>query len=204
MVLHNECSDRNRDFIKNNDIKPIFLEGSTLAKMYSLYFFLRRNRIEMVFSFLFAANLIAAVVGKLTSVPFIIGGFRGSMGYGKIKNRMLKFFHNHFNYLTICNSHSGYEYLKNLKFEESKLRVIHNGIDVSAQDSVSVAKNEINILSVGRFDHLKDYKTAIEAIGLLKNMCDKSINFRYTIIGYGSKEIKNNILQWAKGLALKI
>lgn len=204
VVFNDLCDDKNLDFIKKENLNVLFLRGSVLKKNIEFYYLLRRKKTEIIFSYLFSNNIIAAFIGKLSMTPIVIGGFRGSKGYGKFKMSLFKFIHNKVYHLTISNNYAGEEFLKKKGFVESKLKVIHNGIKRRKKTDILNTKpnKQLTILSVGRFDVFKDYFTALKAVDYLKKMCIQD-TFKYIIIGYGNEKSKKELENWIQQLSLE-
>lgn len=180
----NNVNQNHLDSLIVNRIPHILLEGSLLARLIQYASILNHHGIKILFSYLLTSNLIAGVVGKLLGVPYIFGGIRSSY-LPSHKLYVQKILHNHFTYNTIINSYRGYEYLANNGYEPSKLIVINNGIDIPGIDRNSKKSKQIVILSVGRFDIAKDYRTALLALQALK---ERTENFVYQIVGWGALE----------------
>lgn len=93
--------------------------------------------------------------------------------------------------------------LKN--YLKRKTHVIYNPISSSKilllskeKNSINIDKNYFNIISVGRLEKEKDYKTAILAISKLLN---KTKNIRYYILGEGSLMSELKIYSNSLGLS---
>lgn len=204
VVFSDLCNKKNLDFIEKENLNVVFLRGSVLKKSLEFYLLLKREKTEIIFSYLFLNNIIATLIGKIARVPYIIGGFRGSKGYGKFKMNFFKFIHNKVCHLTILNNHAGEEILKKNGFVGSKLKVIHNGI--KRRNKIDVLNKKTNkqliILSVGRFDTLKDYFTALKAIYHLRKSPIQN-TFKYIIIGYGDEKSKKELENWIKQFSLE-
>jgi glycosyltransferase involved in cell wall biosynthesis len=93
--------------------------------------------------------------------------------------------------MTIFNNYAGYQMCIKKGFKIKKAVVIQNAVEY--RNPIYRTKKEIlTILSVGRFEPVKDYFTALKAIKHLKSM---NLKLKYYIIGWGSleNEIKNYI-----------
>lgn len=204
VVFSDLCNDKNLEFIKKENLNVVFLRGSIFKKSTEFYFFLKREKIEIIFSYLFLNNIIATLIGKIARVPYVIGGFRGSKGYGKFKMRIFKFIHNKVYHLTISNNYAGEEFLKKKSFVGSKLKVIHNGIKIRKKIDISYKKmnKQLIILSVGRFDVFKDYFTALKAVDHLRKSPFQG-TLKYIIIGYGDEKSKKELENWIKQFSLE-
>ena len=132
----------------------------------------------------FISGQVGGVVGKISKVKYCIGGIRNSeLKFGKvILNKIL---HNYVNKCTIYNNFSGYEYYTKRGFDKEKAIVIPNCIDDIPSSINRDEKQYINVLSVGRFHHQKDFLTSLKSV---KKITSKSLPIKYTIIGYGELE----------------
>lgn len=179
---------KNIFFVEENNLKIISLNGSHYKKIISFYDFLKKEHINVVFSFLLLNNFIGGVLSLFINKTTFIGGIRSSF-LPKKKIFLNKIACNFFNKKTIINNYSGIEFLKKHKFNIDKLEIIPNGIEVY---DVVLDRNDdeiVRILSVGRFDISKDYITSLKVISKLLNETKKEIE--YTIVGYG--ELENEI-----------
>jgi glycosyltransferase involved in cell wall biosynthesis len=176
---------------------PIFnLTGNILKRFVKFYKILKEYQINVIFSYLLTTNLAASILGKAAKVDFIIGGIRNSY-HPKIKEYLLKLIHNYICDYTILNCSFSLDALKSKGFNEKKLMVIPNGIKIREFVLPPKNKDEILILSVGRFVKQKDYLTAVKSINYLYYhlLNNTSLRIRYYIVGYGElrNEIENEI-----------
>lgn len=179
--------------IKKNKIQIIKLKGIFLNNLYELYKLFRKTKSKIfVFSYLFKGNFLNSFFSMIFVNYEGIGGFRSSNMSG-IKLFLQRIFHNRFLKYTICNSYKGRDFLKSKKFKYNKLLVIPNTIDL---DIIPIKKNkkntkEIQIISVGRLEKVKDYNTALRAFHKLIHIPElNSYKIKYNIVGYGAEEKK--------------
>lgn len=101
--------------------------------------YLKRERFDLMHTFLPICNTIGAVVGRGAGVPFIIGS-RVCLGEYRDANPLyqpIENFASHRTDAVICNSKMVYEdVLKREKIEPEKLKVIYNGVDVDKFDKL--------------------------------------------------------------------
>jgi len=174
------------DYLKNDNVNVIHLYGNHLKKIIYFYKFLKKQKINIIFSYLLTTNLISSFLGKLAGVKFIIGGIRNSV-LSKKKVFLQRFIHNHIATYTIFNNYKGKELLIKKGFLAHKIVVIPNCHIVREEPLKRKNTNLITILSVGRFCKAKNYLTAIKAVSKLKQ---EKIDFKYIIVGYGEMENK--------------
>lgn len=170
--------------------QPLVLSGNHLKRNFTLFYALRKNKIDILFTYLLLPNLTGGIIGRLAGVKTIVGGIRNSE-LDKKKISLEKFIHNNINNFTVYNNFRGRDNLVMQGFNKSKTRVVPNVFEVTTTGISRTNNSIINIVSVGRFTAQKDYFTALKAIQLLKNNFP---HFHYTIIGWG--ELHNQVQIW--------
>lgn len=198
-----EYDEKFREYVLNNSINVLWLNGSHVSKLVKLYQLFRKNKNSVVFSYLATTNLINGIIGWLSGIKLKIGGIRNEKLSPK-KFFIQKFLHNYLLDCTVFNNYKGRESLGSRGFRLDRAKVIHNCIETSLPYLKPVQnEKEIVIASLGRFVEQKDYFTALDAIAILKeqlNHLNSEISIRYHIGGYGvlEDEIRKYITQ--KGL----
>jgi len=150
--------------------------GYDIKLLWQLAEFIRRNRIDLVCSHLFSANLYAAVAAKISNVP-VVAVFHGTMDVSpndkKVKVKFLL--------LNCCVWKIVYvsEFLQkffglNFKANQKKSVVIHNGIESAGKQVVSqrdMMRNRLGVdtddflaIAIGDIRPAKDYPTLLKAI----------------------------------------
>jgi len=178
------------NIIRENNIQVVYFSGPHFKKMYSLYHFLKRKKINIIFSYLLTTNLIAGTIGRLSGVKFIYTGIRNA-NLGKRKEIVQKFIQNTLSTKTIYNNYKGLELLLIKGFNPKKAVVIPNCFELNNDVIIRKKKQQLIILSLGRFVEQKDWITSLESIKLLRV---KFANFRYYIVGYG--RLERQIREW--------
>lgn len=177
------------DYAISYNLNIVRLYGHFINKLYLFYGFLRVNKIDIVFSYLPRENIIAAVLGKISKIKYIIGGIRTyTLPYKKFI--ISKIIHNSSltKYVIFNNYSSKDNFIKN-GYKKEKCLVIHNGIEINQDLIIRQPHNILTIVSICRFIPDKDLDTALIAISHLKNQCQESeIQFIYNIVGYGILE----------------
>lgn len=186
------------NIISEEKIKLLCLKGSHLFKIIKLYKFIRKESIDIIFSYLLTTNFIGGIIGKFAGVCYTIGGIRSSF-IPKNKRFIQKFLQNYVNDYTIYNNFSGIINLKAIGINGKKAVFIPNCIELRSSITIRKEKDFVNIISVGRFDAAKDYFTALRAIKILSEQND--IMFTYQIVGYGVLE--EEIRKWIEKLKLQ-
>ena len=184
-------------------INLIRLEGSHFRKCRYLISIFRANKNAIVFSYLATTNLLSAIFGKLTGVKFLIGGIR-SDEIPKTKLIVQRFLHNHLLTYTIFNNYSGRNALIKSGFSRKKCKVIHNCIDLKMERFVrQINRQNINIVTIGRFVNEKDWYTAILSVKKLAEKITQAglnIDVSYFLIGYG--KLESDIRRWVSDTQL--
>lgn len=197
-----KCDDKLLQLVEQNDIDVIFLNGAHMIKFITLLNLFRNNKSRsIIFSYLAFPNLINALIGGIAGVNYRIGGIRSSR-MSIIKMVIQRFLHNHILTGSVFNNYLGKEIFTNKGFLPNKSFVIPNCIEIQQDPTSNIKSNDpIIILSVGRFLEVKDYKTAIYAVGQLKKQLNRSMftcSLKYLIIGYGNLEtqIRNWVYEY--------
>jgi glycosyltransferase involved in cell wall biosynthesis len=189
--------DKNTDpkfqkIIDENEIDVRYLNGNPLNKIMELYRLLRKERIEIIFTYLLKTNMLGGLIGAMAGVKKRIGGIRSSR-IDQQKAGLQKLLQNSVNTLTVYNNKRAIRLLSEKGFDPTKAVYIPNCVHDIPSPVEREKKAPVVILSVGRFHHAKDYHTAIKAIALLR---EKNDGFVYRIIGYGQQE--EQIRSWIK------
>lgn len=195
-VLFNPELGIEEEFLKlinDNNVGLIKLQGTLAAKLKQFYKILKRKKIEVLFCYLTRPNFFGSIVGKFAGVKLVFQGIRSSfLPWNKIiEEKISGWFSNGI----IVNCYSGKIILENKGLR--KITVIPN-CHVNPKLAISREDRKlVRIISVGRFTAPKDYRTALEAVAMLKK---NFIDFKYIIVGYG--ELESEIKSWVKELGL--
>ena len=151
-------------------------------------------------------NILGAILGKLAGVDKIYIGIRGAkLKANYFKRRFQYYISRKIAHGTISNSFKAKEIHTNYGYETSKFYTIHNAIYTLNKYRKGNESEVVNIISVGRFVNEKDYHTAIKSMSVLNEILkDKSIKWKYTIIGYGNLKEELAITIKKYGLEAKI
>lgn len=172
----------------------IFVKGSNyFTKTIHLYFLLRRLKLDVLFCYLPSNNIVGSLLGKITGIPKVFGGLRGSStNKNKLKMFTQKLILNNMSTAIISNSYKAKETYSLYGIDKKKIHVIHNAISCSNSYQKRKKRSVVEILTIGRFVKEKDYLTSLQSI---KTLISKNQNIHYTIVGYGEreKEIKEYI-----------
>lgn len=180
--------DKILQYFDGANFQLIILRGNFVNKAIRLFRLFKRNDVNYLFSYLTKPNFIGAVIGRLAGIKNIYGGIR-STKLPTWKLLIEKFTMNFLTTKTIFNSYLG-EKLLGVK-ESTKTLVIPNCFYNIHDVFVRPIKSHSKIITVGRFDEAKDYKTAIKSIYELTKT--KPI-FIFQIVGYG--KLESEIRKW--------
>lgn len=180
--------DKLLQLIEGNNYHLIRLGEKKFKKLVVLYKIFKNYEINYLFTYLTKPNFIGAVIGRFAGINNIYGGIR-STKLPLWKLLIEKFTMNFLTTKTIFNSYLG-EKLLGVK-ESTKTLVIPNCFYNIHDVFVRPIKSHSKIITVGRFDEAKDYKTAIKSIYELTKT--KPI-FIFQIVGYG--KLESEIRKW--------
>ncbi len=176
------------EVIKEEGLDHIYLSKNPVKKTYEFIRFLKKRKIDIIFSFLPKDTMLSAICGKLAArVPYVLGGIRNSYTpWGKFT--ALKIVHNRLLNYTIANNYAAYNSAIEFGFNK-KVMVVVNGIEINPFfERQKVDSNTITIISLGRLVKQKDYETAIKSISALKKMLKTAIRVKYKIVGQGPEQ----------------
>ena len=182
------------EFLEKEGLKHTFLPASFLGQALGFMRFLRRERIDFIFSFLPKDTLLSGICGKLFGVPYRFGGIRNSY-LPPHKSIFLRLVHNHLLSYTIANNYAAYEAAIKNGFKKN-IFVIHNGINIRPLPrGPKTETGFLRIISLGRLVAQKDFSTALKVMVRLKEHTSGKIPFKYSIVGKGPEEgvLRQNI-----------
>lgn len=181
------CEQQFLDELKRGGISYIQLNGNFLLRVFQLLSVVRKNKIEILFSYLSLDNLLISAAKLFHRKIITVGGIRNSQ-LPLHKYLITKTLHNVFLDYIIFNNYSGMKSFVEKGFKKSKCISIPNCFEVNIEKEVSTANKDVfTILTVGRFVPQKDYHTALLAYKQLTET-NPGVLFRYFIIGYGALE----------------
>lgn len=173
-------------------IHVLLIRGNGIKRLFLLFQYLRKQQIEVLFSYLTMANFISAIVGRIARVPLIYGGLRNAyLPWPKLISDIITC-----NILTtgfISNSFSGKSWFIQKGAKANRVVVIPNCFEGISPYMEKSPSSSVRIITVGRFVEQKDYETAIKAI---KELREKAQSIEFFIIGYGRMETQ--IRRWIK------
>jgi len=170
----------------------------------------KKEKPQILHSFLFHSIFLGRIVGKTCKVPIIISSIHSEYIGGFLRNRLLQITDSLDDVVTIVSQKASETMLKSKTVSSNKLLVIYNGIDLNKfifQDKkareeirkeLNLKKDDKVLISIGRLFEAKGYPYLIEAIKILKS---KYPDIKLLIIGEG--EEKNKLETQIRGLNLE-
>ncbi len=161
-------------------------QGGLIRRTAELSKLLKRQQVDIVFSYLTSDNILAAGAKVLNSRLKVVGGIRNcKMDHRRfLVNKLLsRYVHNR----TVFNNYSGYQGFIKKGYKAHKCHVISNCIDEI--NNVSLERNRdsvVNIISVCRFIEQKDLPTALRVMRQLVD--EATVKVKYYLVGYGALE----------------
>lgn len=172
----------------------------------------KKERISLIHAFLFQANIIAKIVGKLSAVPVIVShrGFEkpGSWKYllERLTNRWAR--------AILVNSDAlRREVSRQLKLPREAIRTVYNGVEVDAgpagdRDGLikefSLRETDVIVVSVGRLHPVKGFQHLIEAAALTRHRGPGGRRIVFLIAGDGPDRAALNELTFARDMSRRI
>ncbi len=191
-VLINWCGDiidaRNSNYIVNNSINYVGLQGNKVKKFIQFLKVIKKERGNIILSYLTLANFIAGISKLFNKNLISIGGIRTEKlpAYKFLFDRLT---HNYLNDATVFNNYSAQHKFVKRGFVPEKIVVIHNAVYLQQLGKDDKPSNELTIISVSRFVEPKDFRTALYAFKeVIEN--NKGKRLKYCIVGYGPLENK--------------
>lgn len=155
---------------------------------------IREFRPHILHTFMFHADFMGRIAGKLTATPVVISSIRNMVIGGKLRELLLRATDRWSDATTIICKTAADKMIASKVVPGDKLHVIYNGIDGSAfecpspaeaqrvREELGVAPDEHMVLSVGRLQKQKGYPDAMRTAALLKKA---GVKFKWIIAGEG-------------------
>lgn len=183
----------------------------TIQALIYLWRYLREYRPDAVQTWLYHADLIGGIVGRVAGVHNVIWGIRhGNLAPGTVKRstiwiaRVCASLSNLVPANIVCCSEQASKTHKRIGYSENKFRVIPNGYDL-ANMTPDLAERErlryefgvpdsVPLFGmVARFDKQKDHENLIAALGVLKR---RGITFHCLLVGTGMEKGNATVVDW--------
>ncbi len=177
--LENVCMERNISYKSLNMRSKL-----DLLAVIRLFFLLKRMNIDILHTYLFHANILGRIIGKILSVPVVVSGQRNV-------DVWRKWYHNFLDKLTyrlsdkiISNSKAGKDFLvESVGLKPDNIDVIYNGVDpLDARNNDP--REKLCLTTVASLTLKKGHIYLLEALGRIKN-----IDFEFFVIGEGTEKV---------------
>lgn len=179
-------ADRYAEMLGDSSVQVHHIYGGAPARFRGLVSLLRAIRPVAVLSSLTAANVIAALAGRIAGVK-VVTSLR-STHLPAVKLIADRLACNRLAAATVSNSHAGLKVFGRRGFRADRLCVIPNCFEdikpYCPRDS-RPEHDDVRVISVGRFVPDKDYPTALRAFA---RAAAADARLRYDIVGYGPLE----------------
>lgn len=156
----------------------------SITGFWELYRILRREKPDVLQTWLYHADLIGLIVGKLARVPYIVWNIRCSNMDLSLYSKMTSFvvkaliFLSRFPDAVVTNSEAGQAFHVNLGYKARRWVCIPNGIDTdlfqpdinaghNLRRSLNIPEEAIVVGMLGRVDPMKDHPTFLKAMEAL-------------------------------------
>ena len=175
--------------------------------IFRLASFLRRRRVDIVHTHMYAANITGTLAARIASAPVVVSNVHN---VGKFRSRrqvLTERLVSRFRDATVCVSEAvKKDYISTTKLDETNVYVIYNGVDVSRfkpRDATSIrrrlgfAPGEKVLVFAGRLIPQKSPELALEAFAVI---CKVLPGTRLLILGRG--HLLQSLSAKAKSLGL--
>jgi len=158
-----------------------------------LFIYIKREKIDILQSFLFVANIIGRIYGKLIKIKLIISSQRSTDEWRKWYHWFIERITKNLVDIYISNSYTAKDVLiKKAKIPRKKIKVIYNGIEIPEK----IEKLKKDYIAIGTIGNLRKAKGHFNLIKAAKIVVEKYKNVKFYIIGEG--ELKEEILKMIK------
>ena len=127
----------------------MLIRGGHIHRFRTLCSYIRQHNIELIFSYLTAANLYACLAAKLSGTQVVTGLRNAELPI--LKRMVDKYLTNHMAALTIANCFSGKRNFVSQGFCKKKIHVIPNCFDNILPYKDKKGSDKTSIITVGRF-----------------------------------------------------
>ena len=192
--LEQLCENKNLDYISVNMKSKL-----DFMAVFRLFKLIKNNNVDILHTYLFHANIIGRVIGKLCKVPVIFSGQRNIDLWRKNYHNFIDRLTSKFCSKIISNSSAGKKFLiEDVGINQDKLLVVPNGIDVS---NYKIAKRDssdfINIIVVASLTSKKGHSYLLRAFQKLFEYNNKVY---LQVIGTGP--LKNELEELSRSLKI--
>lgn len=189
----------------------------TPGGLWQLWRLLRRERPDIVQTWMYHANLIGGVLARLAGIRYVFWGIHHATldaGYSKRSTitiaRLCACISRWVPTAIVCCAQRSLEVHRELGYSTDKLVMIANGYDLSRfvinDDARTHLRKQWNVEGcwllgmVGRFDPLKDHRNFLLALAELRY---RGIDFCVVLIGRGLEDSNEQLMGWLEELKLQ-
>lgn len=198
------------DRVKETGVNVFILEKRfkiDLSVIWNLYTLIKRQKVDILHTFLFTSNTFARIAGILAGVPVIISSERNVDSWKGLHHKIIDMILEKFTDRIIVNSKSVEDfYKKSERVPRHKIITIYNGIDVDEWNPENIngdiIRRRFNISgerlvvgSIGQLKPAKGYQYYLEAASIVLKRFPDVV---FCLVGDGKErerleEIKNNL-----------
>jgi glycosyltransferase involved in cell wall biosynthesis len=175
------------------DVRSLGMKSKLdVPAVFRLYRLLREKRVDVLHTYLFHANFLGRIVGRLAGVKVIISSERimGLEGrYRLVLNRLTSPLADAFT----ANAQAVKKFMvEEIRLPEEKIAVIYNGVDVGrfdiqverkmVRDALGLAEGDLACVTVARLDAQKGVRYLIEAA---RKVVEDKPNVKFLVVGDG-------------------
>jgi glycosyltransferase involved in cell wall biosynthesis len=188
---------------KRGKVDPLFV--GRLVRM------MRRERIDLLQTYLFTANTWGRLAARLAGVPIIVTSERNVDMWEEWYKQRLGVWLDRWTHRTIGNSEAVGDYLAAKGIARAKLRVIYNGVDTSrfegpvtphaAREELGIPQHHAVVGHLARLEPQKDPRTFLAAAAIVAR---KMPSVSFLVVGGGSLQAELEREAQALGLGGRI
>lgn len=197
--IDSACMSKNGDLLNEYEKLGVNIAEFPIAKLYSpttlrqiirFASAIRRNQYQIVHSYNFYSNAFAVIAAKLARTPLVVASIRDQGVYLTPAKKSFQKITCSLADKILVNANSIKDWLVEDGYDESKISVIKNGIDLplynqqnyshSIRNEFGIASDAPLIVMLARLNPKKGFEDLIRATALLK---DKHPTARYMIVG---------------------
>lgn len=173
------------------DYKIVKLTGNIFTRSYKLYSLLKSEHVDSFFCYLTMPNFIGSIVGRMAGVRQTFTGIR--CNWAPKWKLMIEIMASWISTGVIANCYSGVDFFSNRGVK--RMITIPNCFIYPSEFFYRQRKDCISIITVARFDVLKDYETAIRSVAFLRVLYS---NITFEIVGKYYDVTEDTIRGWLK------
>lgn len=162
--------------------------------LFRLLKIMREFKPQILHTFMFHADFMGRIAGKILKTPVVISSIRNTIIGGRLRELLLRVTDKWADATTIICKTAAERMIRKKVVPSEKLHVIYNGIDAGpfqcpgsdearkVREELGVKSDEFMVLSVGRLQKQKGYPDALKAAAILKK---RGIRFKWFVAGDG-------------------